>query len=553
MKKLTDITMAQTNENVLIIGAGPVGQMMALMLARHGIHSHLIDRRVARSQAPRAHAVNPRTLEICAAAGIDSGHIRELGASANDAGHVRFVGTLTGPEFGSMTYERQDDGAFESTPYPLTNIPQPRFEEVLDEAIAGSDSITFERGVTAVSVSQDDGGAEVVLDSNGQETTRHYDYVVAADGAGSRTRNALGIEMEGPEALQHYVMIHFHADLRGAVDGRPGLLYFLFDPSSSGVLINYDTKHDWVLMQSTDPASETVEDFDDDRCKALVEAAVGAPVDDLVIAHKSPWTMSAQVATRYRDNRVFLVGDAAHRFPPTGGLGLNTGVADAQNLAWKLAYVMSGRAGASLLDTYESERRPVAQVNTEQSLTNSAKIFELFVAIYGSDPEKTAEHYKAVVERLPAGDDEVLAAAVEAQRPHFDSFNLQLGYSYDSAAVRDGHHETSPHVSDYQPSWSPGARVPHSWIRQGEHCTSFHETLDMTRFSLITRQETGVTSEELNVVDLSRVPESALSGLPAGRSALVRPDGHVGALLADEELGSVADVRATLLGLSAGG
>ena len=538
--------MAQTEEKVLIIGAGPVGQMMALMLARHGVRSHLVDRHPMRSQAPRAHAVNPRSLEICAAAGIDANHIRTLGHAANDGGHVRFVGTLTGPEFGTMPYERMDDGAFESTPYPLTNIPQPRFEAVLDEAIAECGEVVFERGVAASVLAQDENGVDVELVSDSGDAQRRYDYVVAADGAGSRTRDALGIGLEGPEGLQHNLMIHFKADLSGVTADKPGVLYFLFDPATSGVLINYDTRSDWVLMHPMDVSSETVNDYDDARCKSLVEAAVGASVADLEIAHKSPWTMCAQVAERYCDGRVYLVGDAAHRFPPTGGLGLNTGVADAQNLAWKLAAVIHQKAGAVLLNTYETERRPIARVNTEQSLLNSSKIFELIVAIYGQDPGQRAEHYRRVVDQLPSGDDKVLASAVAAQQPHFDSFNLQLGYCYDSTAVQGGHHDMSPKVSEFEPSWTPGSRVPHAWIGEGR---SFHDLLDMTQFTLVTRANVDA-APGFNIIDITSLPDSAAAGLPAGQSALVRPDGHVGALLADDELAEAGAVRDTLVGLA---
>ena len=136
-----------TRPQILIVGAGPAGQLAALMLSRHGISSVLIDRRSSPLMAPKAHAINPRTLEICESIGISADRLRQLGAGANDAGHVRFVGTLSGIEFGSLPYERQDKAALEDTPYPLTNIPQPMFEAELTAAIVKDTNIRFQRGI----------------------------------------------------------------------------------------------------------------------------------------------------------------------------------------------------------------------------------------------------------------------------------------------------------------------------------------------------------------------------------------------------------------------
>jgi len=521
---------------VLIVGAGPVGQLAALMLADHGIPVKLVDKRRTTLSAPKAHAVNPRTLEICESLGVSATHLRELGASANDGGEVRFVGTLTGPEFGVLPYERQDEAAFEHTPFPLSNIPQPVFEEELTKALGQREGIEFTRGVECLDLA-DDGSvvmAELQESDTGNTTSEAFDYVIAADGAGSGVRQSLDIPMQGPEALQDYLMIHFSADLTPLTEGRRGVLYFLFEPGVNGVLIAYDQAKTWVLMQPWNPAEESLEDYDDARCHELIAAAVGQAVPEAVIENLSPWSMSAQIAETYRRGRIFLAGDAAHRFPPAGGLGLNTGAGDVQNLTWKLAAVLRGEAGEALLDTYEAERQPVAITNSEQSLNNAAKLFDLIIAIHGVEPEKTAERY-ARVSADPSACPE-LGEAVAAQRPHFDSFALQLGYRYNSPAIS----EPAPlpdivDVADYQPSWAPGAHHPHLWVTAGGETRPLQSFFPANCFSLLCGPDQELKVDGITCVrfghDFQCEQGWDQTGMAGNAALLLRPDGHIAARL----------------------
>jgi len=492
--------------------------------------------------APKAHAVNPRTLEICESIGVSADGIRALGANANDAGYVRFVGTLCGMEFGSLPYERQDESVLTDTPYPLTNVPQPVFEAELAEVIAKDNNITFRRGIECSRLNED-GDSAVSVTLNNLETSdvvnEKFEYVIAADGAGSRIREAIGINMVGPEAIQCYLMVHFTADLSHLTKHRKGVLYFLFEPGTNGVLIAYDQKSTWVLMHPWQPKVEDVAQYDDVKCLGLIERAVGCPVN-ATVENVSPWVMSAQVAERYRAGRVFLVGDAAHRFPPAGGLGLNTGVVDAQNLTWKLAAVLKGEAGSALLDSYEVERQPVAIVNSDQSLANSAKLFDLRIALHGVHPIDAEQRYAEVAaqpEKFPE-----LAAAVEAQRPHFNSLNLQLGYRYSSVAIVDP--APLPDMSDvsrYQPSWESGAHFPHRRVRAGNTECALMACMSADKFNLLYGPEAEpMTSEpltsgvSLHVVTFGHDFEdqdewSSLTGLPNRGAILIRPDGHIAA------------------------
>ncbi|MEZ5599041.1 MAG: FAD-dependent monooxygenase [Pseudomonadales bacterium] len=511
---------------VLIIGAGPVGLMSAISLDAAGIATVLVDRRLERLDAPRAHAVNPRTLEICQRFGVPADAIRAAGADVRDGGQVHFVDVLGGTCFGSLPYERQDDGARAFTPWPLVNIPQPRFEQFLGQRLAHCEHTALLRGLSAVRVDEVHDGVITTLDAGGlgEKLRIRSEYVIAADGAGSQTRDGLGIAMVGPEALQHYLMIHFQADLTSLTQAHPGLLYFCMAPAARGVFIGYERASNWVFMHAWNPAAQQRQDFTPEVCKRLVEAAAGARMDDFVLRNVSPWTMSAQVAEAYRAGRVFLAGDAAHRFPPTGGLGLNTGIADAHNLTWKLASVLRGVAHHTLLDTYDAERRPIAGINSHQSVTNSAKLLHLFAALYGPDPAATETHYASVLAN--PGAFPRLQDSVAMQRPHFDSFNLQLGYRYGVPVDPE-----DIDISHYVPAFAIGDYLPHVALSDGSWLVGKLPTDD---FALVTGPSARAWRNlPLPVftegIDFSPHPRTFFeqAGLDADGALLVRPDGHI--------------------------
>jgi hypothetical protein len=257
--------------------------------------------------------------------------------------------------------------------------------------------------------------------------------------------------------------------------------------------------------------------------------------------------MSAQVADAYRQGRVFLAGDAAHRFPPTGGLGLNTGVADAENIAWKLAKVLKGEATPTLLDSYEPERRTIAQINTQQSLTNSAKIMHVFGAVYGADPDKTAEHYAAACANP---DDPKIQEAVEIQRPHFDSFNLQLGYRYGACVDPE-----TLDISRYVPAFEAGDYLPLVKLADGPWLLG---RLPHDGFSLVTGPEgTAWVNDQVSVFCEGRDFEPTGSfhkraGLNATGALLIRPDGHIAARWAEAPADPQAALNTSLASALAG-
>ena len=516
--------MAETDVPVLVVGAGPVGLLGARLLARRGIDVLVAEKHAKPLDAPKAHALNPRSLEICASAGLPMKALHEAATPTAQGASVRMMATLTTHEIGVLPYERQDEAVRALTPWPLINIQQPRFEALLEEAARSESRVTIRRGLEWLGCSHDAEGVVSVLRdrTTGEEHRVRARYLIAADGANSDVRRALDIAMDGPEVLQHHVMIHFEADLTRVVGDRPSILYFLFGPAA-GVFIAYDIAKTWVLMHPHDPASAPLETFTDAVCRTIVDTAVGTPVPDMAIRGVRSWAMSAQVAARYRQGRAFLAGDAAHRFPPTGGLGLNTGIADIDNLAWKIAAVEKGWAGPGLLDTYEAERRTVAQVNMNQSLTNAMRMFALFQAL-GCMPGQIvpADEFAA---RLadPARRPEI-EAAVEHQRDHFDSLRLQLGYAYGDALKDD---DARP-VSDFRPRAVPGARLPHVPLAEGR------STLDGVEHGAFTLLHAGPaaawdkvsTALPVTLVALDQAAAQSLGIAPAG-ALLLRPDAHI--------------------------
>ena len=517
--------MERVEVPVLVVGAGPVGLTASLLLARRGVRTLVVDRRDGPHRAPQAHVINPRTLEICRAGGVDMARVRARATRREDASHVVWMTKLAGEEVGRLSYERLGDKHLRYTPTPLLSLSQHLFEPILLERVREESDAEVRYRHQWDALEQDAGGVTSRIDD--LETGRSYDvrsrWVLAADGAGSRVRKALDIGMVGPDRLQSFVMIHFQADLRSIVRERPAMLYWLVDPEVLGTLVAHDIDSTWVFMQPYDPDTESADVYTRDVCAGIVRHAIGRDDVDFIVRDISTWTMTAQVADRYAAGRVFLTGDSAHRFPPTGGLGMNTGIQDAHNLAWKLCAVEAGWAPGSLLETYETERRPVAQHNAEQSLSNAMRIAEVFQALGILPDDRTGS--RARMEQAladPAGRGR-LRSAIEQQQEHFDMFGLQLGFAYESGAlVADGSEKpagANP-VRDFVPTTRPGSRVPHAWVERAGERLSVLDLLPYDRFTVLAGPGGGAWAGAA-----AGIRELPIQCLVAGRD-FTDPEGH---------------------------
>ena len=579
--------MHETDVPVLIVGAGPIGMLMAALLADRGIASLIVEQRDDLHLAPQAHVINSRTLEILAEIGIGDAELAGIATHSDGAGHVTWRRTLAGGDLASIDIGGPAYAAklARSSGKITRNIPQHQLERLLFQHLSRRVPCRTAFGQTWLGAQHGEDHAISRLrdGATGKEYRVRSNWIIAADGAGSRVRRECGIAMEGQTDLANLITINFEGDIRHLVQDRPSILFWIMSARCPGTFIVHDAARYSVFMTPYFPACESPRDYPVERCERIVRAALGDDAMPLRITSTSSWTMQSHTAQRYAQGRVFLVGDAAHRFPPTGGLGLNTGAADAHNLAWKLALVIQGKAGQALLQTYEEERRPVALANGQASTVNHHKMREVSDALgLNMDhlprlarlraslaarilPRAVCSGVKRLlVAPIEARTDKVQLAAggphalqrqrvqqaAENQFAHFNTIGLDLGYLYRSAAVR-GDGTRAPQAGDpvleHLPSFHPGARFPHFHLAApaGVQLSS-HSLFGGERFVLagmgchagavhaLARQATAALGVALHAADLDALvhPDeaSSLAGFnqrqPDGLF-LVRPDGHI--------------------------
>ncbi|MEM1401912.1 MAG: FAD-dependent monooxygenase [Pseudomonadota bacterium] len=564
--------------DILIAGAGPAGLVMALCLAKCGIASIVIERQAGINPHPKAHELNTRSLEILASLGVSTKELRSEASPPGDGCRIAFCQRIN-EEFGAIDLHRDidDPGKYQrflASDEPYLNISQVEIERILHGHCQRNPLIDFRLGHQWDSMEETDAGVvSSVSERDGGANQRILArWLIAADGAGSRVRKAIGIRMEGPEKVQDFVNAYFELNLRSHVK-RPAKLYWITEPSAFGTFIAHHIDKRWVYNIPIYEPWETRADYTEAVLSDRIKVALDLPHAQVNIKSTSVWRMTVQVAERWRQGRVFLVGDAAHRFPPTGGLGMNSGIGDAHNLAWKIAQVVREHSPQELLDTYEDERKPVAERNGNESLENFHRIFEVFdsLGLPRKGPERAAMlRNSGLFSILPSDirtlftkfvdglmrkkigaslsnerQKTVVQESIKAQIPHFDRIGLDLGYVYTSAAVhRHGGSPAPTEVTRYVPTSEPGARFPHVWLESESGKQSSHALLDYGRWTLLT---SGALDEEsplelpalhgdrvthIPVEQLSFSEESVrelirVSSLCDGGAILVRPDGHV--------------------------
>lgn len=466
----------------------------------------MVERRTETSGHPGFRGVAARTMELYRSVGIES-DIWDVTGAQQTGGHVARTANLAAADVTWMPTPWQGDHTALS-PCELCTCDQDRLEPVL-RAQAEWRGADVRFGTELVDFAQDDAGVRGVVRSSAGEGSVRARYLVAADGQHGRTRPALGIERTGPGVMEHRVTVLFDSELEPAVHGRRLTAGIVADIRGTMVPLAAGR---WMMSVPYLPEEgEGVEDFTETHCLELIRAGAGRPDLAATVAAVLPWKPAALVADRFRAGRVFLAGDAAHVMPPTGGFGGNSGIQDAHNLAWKLAAVLGGAAGDGLLDTYETERKPVIEHTVNESLMRLRSWFRL----PGGDPERTTP---------------------------LDDNTIMFGYRYRSAAVMAECDDQNDMFEDpLTPSGRPGTRAPHVRIEQAG---TERSTLDLfgRQFVLLAGPDADGWHEAareladgtrlvahrigIDVLDLDGRWADAY-GVGASGAVLIRPDGFI--------------------------
>jgi 2-polyprenyl-6-methoxyphenol hydroxylase-like FAD-dependent oxidoreductase len=536
--------MAQSHIPVLIVGAGGAGLSLALMLHQQGIASVLVERRGDVAWYPRARNLNFRTLEVFRGLGLE----REVIAAGAHFSQTFRKETLASQEqegFPSLEqFLHIADHLEICTPEPaFWYCPQSRLEPLLlAEAKRRGCDVRYNTELT--SFTQDSGGVSATISDRTTDTASvlQADYLLAADGAHSHVRKALGVKGEGLGVLdEHYIFVYFRAQWGELIRGYDNDAILIDRPGIRGFFLITDADRGMFAIQE-----EAAKDYSVERCKELVLDGLGKPDLPVEIVDVAHWQPAQLVAEHFGQGRVFLVGDAAHTMPPKLGLGVNTAIQSAQNLAWKLAAVLKGQASPDLLATYEAERHPVGRLAAEQSLVGPAAS----LLTKGSDDKLLPMEKRVPVFSLIAGYRYRSQAILSEDTPPLASPTLpnptpQAGEGRARGEGGVGDAEIELLEKPEALAGQPGTRVPHLWLERGGQRIS---TLDLFdgRFVLLTgsagaswQQAASAAAASLglalsayrvgvggDLIDLENCWQAKM-GVPAEGAVLVRPDGFV--------------------------
>ena len=546
--------MNSSKDRVIIVGGGPVGLGAALELARFGVPSVLLEKRESTSWHPKTRNFNTRTMEIARGWGdVVYKRMRSIDTPPGWKSPIRFLRTLVGEELGVIDSKGFEGPGPDVSPAEPVMSSQERIEEILLDAVRATNlvDVRFSTEVTRLRAggAEGDQRAEIAVRSteSGVEETLEGAALVAADGASSFIRSELGLELEGPRDLRHIVNCYFRSDLERHIHDRKGVLLFVSNEAAAGVFQPLDAAGRWLCQITVAPEDHSPEVFDEERARRWIRAGAGIDDLDVDVVSIGFWTLNATVVERFVQGRVVLCGDAAHQCPPTGGLGVNTGLHGMHNAMWKLAHFVRGQAGWGLVETYGTERRPVSQQIVNQSLQNSINVARISAAAEsGTDSGLTPEQI------------------VRESRRYGNHLGIEFGAVYASTAVvEDGTKppDVEDSYSDYVPSATPGCRAPHVWL--GSPAENF-STLDLfgPGFTLVTtgcdadawKSAVRKAASQLGVrIDHYAIGAAGLQGeldfpeaygLKSGGVVLVRPDGHVAWRHSDAK--SVGDLPSVL-------
>ncbi|HXQ25290.1 MAG TPA: FAD-dependent monooxygenase [Candidatus Acidoferrales bacterium] len=504
---------------VLIVGGSLVGMSTALLLGHHGIRSLAVEHHRGTAIHPRAAMITQRTMEVLRTVGVEQIVMRKSDEQFVQDGAIMALETLAGKELASFI-ANLNEGVRDVSPSLRLFITQSLLEPLLkSRAVELGAELRF--ATELVSFEEDREGVTAVIRErdSGKTATVRARYMVAADGSHSKIRNLLGIRMLGHGVFSNSITIYFHGDVAPLLRGRSLSVMYVLNPVLSGFFrIEKPFTSGFLAVHwmgdPKNPVTDVSQGLTDERCLELLRAALGDDKVPVTIDSVMHWDAAADTAERFQQGRVFLAGDSAHVMPPSGGFGGNTGVQDAHNLAWKLAFVLKGIAGPDLLPTYDRERRPAAGFTVEQAYSRY---------VTRSAPYLRSEKMQAIENDL----------------------NIEFGYVYHSAAViPEDASDTRAHENPRQSKGRPGTRAPHLYLQRRAQQIS---TLDLfgRNFVLLAGPEGNAWCESARAaakqlgidVDVHQMGASGLTDPSGGFAAaygiaptgavLVRPDGFV--------------------------
>jgi 2-polyprenyl-6-methoxyphenol hydroxylase-like FAD-dependent oxidoreductase len=507
---------------VVIVGGGPVGLFLAMELGTRGIPCELVERRDGEIKVCKMNLVHVRTMEHIRRLGFEQ-EVRSAGWPKDFPLDVTLHTGLRGHEIARFEFpadEDRDDGAF--TPAPLQRCPQTWFDPLLLNLVRKLPSVKVRHRTELVNFEQDDVGVTCSIKSleDGSTETIRCQYLVACDGADSPVRSALGIGLIGSMALDHNMNVFFRSPELLAKNplGKASNYFELGQRGVARILSPIDGRELWRLGVRAQPEDDAATFPAAEHLKEVLGPDI--PFELLAVVK---WTRREVVAESMRAGRVFLAGDAAHQLTPNGGQGMNTGIGDAVDLAWKLDATLSGWGGKDLLDSYEAERRPIAELVVRTATGYFKKLVEMPTG-------------QEIADDTPEGD--ALRTAVRdfciERQVHFthESEGLQLNFQYEGSpiVVADGTEAAPLDVARPQQTSRPGARAPHAWVEPSKSTLDLfgrHFTLLVLADHVDVEPMVAAANESNIPLVVEKIKDEAVRSLYQRGLVLVRPDGYV--------------------------
>ena len=519
--------------DVLIAGGGPIGLSLASELGRRGVSCIVIDEKDGFHSHPRATFLGPRTMEYFRMWGIDQ-QVLLHALPVDYPPDVVFTETMAGAEIGRLSYPSINQMAHRTAEslekYPQLAwsrfakvvIGQNMLEPLLFEASESYPNVQNTKGTRLLSFEQREDHVQAFVEGKSGSTEIKAQFLVGCDGGRSLVRKGLGATFVGLGEIGRSVNTYFDCpDLLKAIGKQPAAISWSLRPGATGAILAVDGLSKWVFSRYLLPG-ETFSESDDPSSSIL--AALGVKVE-LTVISSWYWTPRQLVSNSYGSGRVYLAGDSAHLMSPTGGYGLNTGIADVMNLGWRIAAVLKGWARIELLDSYELERRPMALRAAKEATDNRA--FTRVVLETGGLLESMTSREHAF---------EFIRKTMSRHGKHFDGNGIYLGDRYDQSPIvsEDGSPPTPWDAEIYFPTTRPGGRLPLAWL--DEH-TTLHDVCGRD-FTLFTQNAEAVHALQESFASF-RVPLKVfeLQGRCKNicqQNLIVRPDGIVAWRSADD-------------------